>query len=302
LLRCEDEGGRNDGLKARPFSYLRAGTVAEALEAHAGSADARFIAGGQSLVPALALRLQAPDLLIDIAHLEELRGVALADGWLRIGALTRHCEMLTEPLIGRHAPLLAAAAPFVAHPAIRNKGTLGGSVALADPASEFPAMLLAMGAEIEITGRDGVRRVAADDYFLDLFETALVPGELLTAVHVPAAGLDTRVAFDELARRRGDYALVGCGLQARLAGRRVEDMRIALFSVGNTPLRARSAEAAVAGRVLDADTIAAAQAALESELDPPDDEQVPAAMRRHLARVLLGRLLARLDAPLEAAA
>lgn len=124
--------------------------------------DASYIAGGQSLVPALALRLQAPQTLIDIAHIPELRGIALDGGWLRIGALTRHCEALSDPLIAQYAPLFHDAAAYVAHPAIRNKGTLGGSIVLADPASEFPA--LAMGAELEIVGRGGVRGVAADDY------------------------------------------------------------------------------------------------------------------------------------------
>jgi len=282
-------------VKARAFSYFRASTIDEALAAHARcGGEARFIAGGQSLVPALALRLQAPQLLIDIAHIAELRGVSRQGDWLRIGALTRHREMLSEPLIGAHAPLLAAAAPHVAHPAIRNKGTLGGSVALADPASEFPAMVLAMGAEIEIVGPNGLRRVAADDYFIDLFETALAPGELLTAVHVPVTGPQHRFAFDELARRRGDYALVGCGMLAACEGSRIDRIRIAFFSVGNTPLRARRAEAALAGAVLDAARIAAAQAALDGDLSPPDDDQVPAPMRRHLARVLLGRLLGRL--------
>src|SRR5665647_1361321 len=176
-------------LKARAFSYARPTTVVEALATFATSgADASYIAGGQSLVPALALRLQAPELLIDIAHIPSLRGIELQGQWLRIGALTRHCEALTDPLIARHAPLLREAAPFVAHPAIRNKGTLGGSVALADPASEFPAMMLAMGAELEIAGRDGNRRVAADDFFIDLFQTAIEPGELLVVIHVPVVG------------------------------------------------------------------------------------------------------------------
>lgn len=290
-------------MKARAFSYLRASTVEEALAAHArGGDEARFIAGGQSLVPALALRLQAPQLLIDIAHIPSLRGVSLQGDTLRIGALTRHCEMLTDPLIVQHAPLLRAAAPHVAHPAIRNKGTIGGSVALADPASEFPAMLLAMGAEIEIAGPAGSRRVAADDYFIDLFQTALEAGELLTAIHVPVVGRKHRWAFDELARRRGDYALVGCGMLGILDGPQVKQIRIALFSVGNTPLRARAAEAALTGQTLDETQVAAAQAALDADLDPPDDEQVPPAMRRHLARVLIGRLLRQLAHPAEAAA
>ncbi|WP_316182049.1 MULTISPECIES: xanthine dehydrogenase family protein subunit M [unclassified Bradyrhizobium] len=282
-------------MKARAFSYFRAHTIGEALEAHAGAGDdARFIAGGQSLVPALALRLQALRILIDINHIAELRGVTRDGEWLRIGALTRHCEMLTDPLIAEFAPLLRAAAPFVAHPAIRNRGTLGGSVALADPASEFPAMVLALDAEIEIAGSSGRRRVKADDFFTDLFETAIASGEILVAVHVPLFKAGQRIAFDELARRRGDYALVGCGLLATCQSDLIERIRIAFFSVGNVPTRARHAEEALTGGRIDAGRIAAAQAALDDDLAPADSDDVPAAMRLHLARVLLGRLLGRI--------
>ncbi|MET0675596.1 MAG: xanthine dehydrogenase family protein subunit M [Bradyrhizobium sp.] len=283
-------------MKARAFSYLRPRTIEEALaaaQAHGGD-DARFIAGGQSLVPALSLRLQAPKLLIDITHIPELRGVCREGDALRIGALTRHCEMLSEPLIVEFAPLLRAAAPFVAHQAIRNRGTFGGSIALADPASEFPAMALALDAEIEIVGLAGTRRVKADDFFLDLFETALAPGELITAIHVPLFKSNQRIAFDELARRRGDYAMAGCGMIATCDGVRIETVRIVFFAVGNVTMRAKSAEAVLNGSVLDAERIAAAQAALDADLDPPDSDEVPPAMRRHLARVLLGRLLRRI--------
>ena len=282
-------------VKARAFSYFRAATIDQALDAHARAGDdARFIAGGQSLVPALSLRLQAPRLLIDITHIDELRGIRRDGGHLRIGALTRHCEMLSEPLIAEFAPLLHAAAPFVAHPAIRNRGTFGGSVALADPASEFPAMTLALDAEIEIVGASGRRRVKADDFFIDLFETALQPGELITAIHVPLFKAGQRFAFDELARRRGDYALVGCGIMATCPGGRIDDIRISFFSVGNTPTRANRAERALVGARLDMERIAVAQGELGRDLAPPESDEVPSSMRLHLARVLLGRLLGRL--------
>lgn len=264
----------------------------EALDAYEGAgSDASYIAGGQSLVPSLALRLQAPELLIDIAHIPELRGVELKGSWLRIGALTRHAEVLTDPLIRKHAPLYSEAAPHVAHPAIRNKGTIGGSISHADPASEFPAMTLALGAELEIANRDGTRRVRADEFFIDLFQTAIEPGELLVAIHVPVVRATHRWAFQELARRRGDFALVGCGILAEFVDGAVEQIRIVFFSVGNTPLRAWKAEDALMGRVLNQDAIAAAQAAVVHDLDPPEDENVPPSMRRHLARVVLGRLL-----------
>ena len=283
-------------MKARAFNYVRASTVVEALKAfeEAGD-DASYIAGGQSLVPALALRLQAPQLLIDIAHIPVLRGVDLQGDWLRIGALTRHHEVLTDPLIRRHAPLYSEAAPHVAHPAIRNKGTLGGSISHADPASEFPAMTLALGAELEIASRDGVRRVPADDFFLDLFQTAIEPGELLVAIHVPVVQPSHRWAFHELARRRGDFALVGCGVLAEFVDDVVKQVRIAFFSVGSTPLRARQAEDSLVGKRLDQAAIAAAQAVVGDDLDPPEDEHAPPAMKRHLARVLLGRLLGEIE-------
>lgn len=286
-------------MKARAFSYYRPATITEALTAFAeAGGDASYIAGGQSLVPALALRLQAPERLIDITHIPELRGTSQEDGSLRLGALTRHVEAHDDPLIARCAPLLALAAPHVAHPAIRNRGTLGGSVALADPASEFPAMMLAMDAEMEIVGPEGARRVPAATFFQDLYQTAIEPGELLVAFHIPLAQPQHRCAFDELARRRGDYAIVGCGAMLGLEGTLVADARIAFLSVGPVPVRARTAEAVLAGGMLDAAAIRRAQAALADDLDPQDDEQVPAAMRLHLARVLLGRLLGRIaEAP-----
>jgi carbon-monoxide dehydrogenase medium subunit len=279
-------------LKARAFRYVRPVTVAEALETFANSGeDASYIAGGQSLVPALALRLQAPEILIDIAHIESLRGIELQGEWLRIGALTRHCEAMTDPLIARHAPLFREAAPHVAHPAIRNQGTLGGSISHADPASEFPAVALATGAELEIANRDGTRRVAADDFFIDLFQTALEPGELLVAIHVPVVRSGHRWAFHELARRRGDFALVGAGILAEFEDDVIKQIRIVFFGVGNTPVRARRAEEILVGRGLNEEAIVAAQAVVGDDLAPPADEQVPPAMRLHLARVLLGRLL-----------
>lgn len=281
-------------MKARAFNYVRATTVADALGAFtAAGDDASYIAGGQSLVPALAMRLQAPSVLIDISHIESMRGISLDGDWLRIGALTRHFETLSDPLIRKHAPLLSEAAPYVAHPAIRNKGTLGGSVALADPASEFPAMTLALGAEMEIAGTTGVRRVPAEEFFIDLYQTALEPGELLVALHVPVVNANRRWAFDELARRRGDYAIVGAGVIAGLDEGKISGARIVFLSVGATPVRAKTAESALIGHALNGDTIQQAQASLEQDLDPPDDKHVTASMRMHLARVLLGRLLRR---------
>jgi carbon-monoxide dehydrogenase medium subunit len=283
------------GVKARAFKYVRAETLESAFDAYAeAGGDCCYLAGGQSLVPSLSLRLQAPEVIIDISRIEAMMGISVSDGILRAGALTRHADMLTSPEILRYAPLLRRAAPFVAHPAIRNKGTFGGTIALADPSAEFPAMTLALDAEFEIAGPDGTRTTKADGFFKDLFDTGLEPGEILVAIHIPVFGENDRCVFHELARRRGDYAMVGSGIQGTFDGDRLLSARIAFLSVASTPVRARHAEAAIANQVLSPEVIAAAQAALSDDLDPEDNEETSAAMRMHLARVLLGRLLGQL--------
>ncbi|KAB1073480.1 FAD binding domain-containing protein [Methylobacterium planeticum] len=283
-------------MKARAFDYRSVASVPEALAAHAGCAgEARYLAGGQSLLPALNLRLDAPDLLIDIGRIEALRGIAREGRTLRIGALTRHAETLRSALVAEHAPMLTQAAAFMAHPAIRNLGTMGGSLSLSDPAAELPACMRALGAAFEITGHGGTRIVAADDFFLDLFENAIAPGELLCAIRVPLPEPGTRMRFEEIARRRGDYALVGLGAKLVLAGGTIVSARLGFCSVGPTPMRAPAAEAALTGRPLDAQAIAAARAALGDDLFPDEDDSLSAAARMHLARVLLGRVLAALS-------
>ncbi|TXM71701.1 xanthine dehydrogenase family protein subunit M [Methylobacterium sp. WL12] len=282
-------------MKARAFDYRRVASVAEALDAHAAcTGEARYLAGGQSLLPALNLRLDAPDLLIDIGRIEALRGIAIDGESLRIGALTRHSETLASPLVAAHAPILTQAAAYMAHPAIRNLGTMGGSLSLADPAAELPACMRALGATLEITGPSGIRGVPADDFFQDLYETALVPGELLTAVQVPLAASGSRMRFAEIARRRGDYAMVGLAANLVLADGIVTSARLGFCSVGPTPMRAPATEAALNGRRLDGDAFAAARATLADDLSPDDDDSLSAAARMHLARVLLGRVLAAL--------
>ena len=283
-------------MKARAFDYRRASSVAEALDAYAAcTGEARYLAGGQSLLPALNLRLDAPDLLIDIGRIEALRGVAIDGECLRIGALTRHAETLASPLVAAHAPLLTQAAAYMAHPAIRNLGTMGGSLSLADPASELPACMRALGATLEITGPEGIRGVAADDFFRDLYETALTPGELLTAVRVPLAAPGSRMHFAEIARRRGDYAMVGLAANLVLADGIVTSARLGFCSMGPTPMRAPAAEAALSGRALDRAAVAAARTALDEDLAPDDDDSLSAAARMHLVRVLLSRVLATLS-------
>lgn len=284
-------------MKSSAFEYLRSHSVLDAMSAYAeADGDAIYLSGGQSVVPSLNLRLQAPALVIDLSGVAKLSGISLQDGWLRIGAMTRHAQVITDPLIAAYAPLFAAAAPFIAHPAIRNRGTLGGSLAHADPASEFPAAAVAMRVELEIASPEGTRRVPADDFFLDIYETALEPGEILLAIHVPSTVSGQMIGFDEITRRRGDYAMVGVAVQAVSNNCVLDDISIAFFSVGSRPTRAVAAQSAVIGRAIDGPSIADAQAALADDLDPSDEADFPASMRMHLARVLLGRVLSNLEA------
>jgi carbon-monoxide dehydrogenase medium subunit len=281
-------------VKPAPFAYTRARSIAEAVALLGANADARLLAGGQSLIATLNMRLSAPALLIDINGIGGLDGIALKDGqkseMLEIGALARHAALEQSDTIARHAPLIARAMPHIGHAAIRNRGTFGGSIAFADPAAELPACLLALGGEVEATGAKGKRTIQADDFFTGLFETALRPDDVLTAVRVPAAGADTRVGFAELARRHGDYAIVGLAASARGNGKGLKDVRLAFFGVGATPLRARNSEDALA-----AGDVGAAVAALK--LAPQDDVQATAQVKKHLAGVLLARVAKQLMEP-----
>lgn len=277
-------------MKAPAFDYVRAASLPEALALLRQHGDeAKVIAGGQSLVPALNLRLLAPKVLIDIGGLSELKGIAVADGRVRIGALTRHVDLLRSPEIATHLPLIAQAIPHVAHAAVRNRGTIGGNLAHADPASELPACALALEAEMIVAGVDGERRIAAEDFFTGIYENALAPDELLVAVEAPATRPDSASAFLELSRRSGDYALVGIAAQGTLRDGAFAELRLAFFSAGPKPMLATHAGAALVGRPLTDAAIAQAQAALADDLAPQDDLQATAATRLHLARVLLQR-------------
>ncbi len=279
-------------MKAAAFDYTKVGTVAEAvalLSQHTGSAQ--VLAGGQSLMAMMNLRLAQPGLLIDISGIDGLQGIEVQGSVLRIGALTTHHAILQSELVARHAPLLAQAVPHVAHLAIRNVGTIGGSLALADPAAEYPAVALALNATIVAQGPQGERRIAIGDYFKGLYQTALQPDELLVAVEIPVAQPGQKFHFDELSRRRGDYAMVGLGCVLTLDGHGVKEARIALLAVGDGPVLATQAMAALAGRTLDDAAVQAAQQALAQDLSPNGDLQADPATKIHLARVLLGRAL-----------
>ncbi|HET9863092.1 MAG TPA: xanthine dehydrogenase family protein subunit M [Steroidobacteraceae bacterium] len=260
-------------MKAPSFAYAKPHTPAEVFDL-LERPGARVLAGGQSLIPSLNLRLSAPELLVDITGLAGLRGIALEQDVVRIGALTTHADIERSAEMRKHVPLLADAAAHVAHPAIRNRGTFGGSVALADPAAEYPACLVALDATIVLRSKDGERMVQAEDFFKGLFEVDLRPGEIVAAAEIPALLKDERSVFSELARRHGDYAIVG------LAGvTTAAQKRIAFFGLGAKPVLLKP-------RSLDE-----AKAAL-----PPatPDLYHSAATKAHLAKVLLERAWTRL--------
>jgi carbon-monoxide dehydrogenase medium subunit len=276
-------------LKPAPFAYAKARSVAHAIELLVDD-DARLLAGGQSLIATLNMRLSHPALLVDINGVGGLDRIASNNGHIEIGALVRHAQAERSPELARRAPLIALAMPHIGHPAIRNRGTIGGSVAFADPAAELPACVLALGGELTVAGPQGSRVVKADDFFKGLFETALTARDVLTAIRIPAASADTRVGFAEFARRHGDYAMVGLAACARADGQRLRDLRLAYFGVASTPVRAHHAEQALTERDIDA-----AVHALAQDLNPPDDVQASGAVKTHLAGVLLRRVARQLD-------
>jgi CO/xanthine dehydrogenase FAD-binding subunit len=293
-------------MKPASFRYARAASLAEAIALlAAGPGDAKILAGGQSLVPMLNMRLVRPAVLVDVNGVRELAGIArTTEGGLRIGALTRHAELAASAAVLERAPLLAEAARHVGHAAIRNQGTLGGSLAHADPAAELPAALLALDARLRISGPRGAREVAADAFFRGLLTTALEADEILTAVEVPAQ--PPGWGFVELARRPGDFALAGVAAVV-LVGRpptppsspsrgeggdeRCERVRLVGFGVGDRPLRLTAAERLLAGAPLDAEAAARAGRAAGPDCDPPSDVHGSADYRRHLATVLAERAL-----------
>lgn len=268
-------------MKAADFRYERPADLAAALALMGDTErDVAALAGGQSLMPMMNFRVAQPDVLVDLAGVEEMRGISLADGRARIGAMTRYAEIERHATLLAAVPLMARALPFIAHSAIRNRGTLGGSVGLADPAAEMPAVLCALGAEVVVAGAGGERRVAADDFFLGAYETALEPGELIVALDIPVARAGDRFGFHEVARRHGDYAMAGVAI-ARADG---AAPRIAFFAISDRPIRATAAEEALAeGAGLDAAITKLSDLPAEADLNASEP------MKRHLAGVVLRR-------------
>jgi carbon-monoxide dehydrogenase medium subunit len=282
-------------MKPPPFTYHRPTSLEEALDLLGDLGDeAKILAGGQSLLPVLSLRLAHPAHLVDINRLDgKLSQVGQADGHLTIGALVRQRAAETSPAVRAGAPLLAEALPFIGHTQIRNRGTVCGSLAHADPASELPAVALALDAEIVAQSRArGTRTIAADAFFRGYLTTALEPDELLTEFRLPAWPAGSGWSFQEVARRHGDFALVGVAAVVRLdqAGT-CQDVRLAAIGAGPSAVRGRAAEAALRGQPFSPDGVTAAAQALGKEIDPASDVQATAAYRRHVAVVLARRAL-----------
>jgi aerobic carbon-monoxide dehydrogenase medium subunit len=274
------------------FDYVRPGSLDDAVRALAdGGEDVKIIAGGQSLLPLLRLRLAYPELLVDVGGLDELRGVTDAGDALLIGARTTHYQLVNDPLVAEHCGLLAQATSTVADPAVRHRGTLGGALAHADPAGDLPAVALALDVTLIARGPDGEREIPAADFFADYLTTSLEPDEILTAIRVPKLGAGWGYRYEKFHRTAQSWATVGVAALVQRSNGTVTEARIGLTNMGPVPVRATAAENAAAGVRADRDTLRAAAAHADEGTDPPADLHGAADYRRHLARVLTGRAL-----------
>ena len=277
-------------MKAAAFDYVKPKTLQDALSLLAEAGDgAQLIAGGQTLLATLNLRLSEPSVLIDITDLTELKGITLVGDQLRIGALVTHTEIEDSELIAKHAPLLKAAAPHIAHRAIRNLGTWGGSLAYGDPAAEWPACSLVLRATMIIQGPGGARRISANDFFIDLYTTSLEPDEILVATEMPIATSQEVFYFHELARRHGDYAVAGLAAVAQKQGDVLTKCAFTFFSVSSKPVMATKAQDLVNGKKLNDELIGKAVAATREEIEAIADITNSAEAKEHLIGVLLER-------------
>jgi carbon-monoxide dehydrogenase medium subunit len=281
-------------MKLPAFEYASPATMEEAVVLLASrSGNAKIISGGQSLMPMLAFRLAAPELLVDLKRLQGLSGIVIAEDGVRLGAKVRWCEIeRDERLKGAH-PLLVEAIRHVAHYQIRNRGTVGGSLAHADPAAEMPGIAITCDAELIIIGPKGKRVDKASDFFKGSLTTSLAPDEILTEVRLPPWPTDRRWAFLEFALRRGDFAIAGVALHYHLVGGKIADIHIGAIGVGNRPLRLHAVEAMLNGQKLDDVAIEDAAKTARESIDPPSDIHAPAEYRRALLGTLLARALRR---------
>ncbi|GGO61920.1 carbon-monoxide dehydrogenase medium subunit [Roseovarius pacificus] len=277
-------------MKPASFEYLRPGTVDEAIAA-LDHEDAKIIAGGQSLVPMMNFRLVQPERLVDINGIADLGQVTAVDGGVRIGALVRHAQAARDTMLGTAFPIIGEAMRHVAHVAIRNRGTIGGSLSHADPSAEWPLLVSLLDGAIEITGKSGVRTCGTEEFFFSPLMTDLEEDELLTGVVLPSLPDGAGMAFDEVSQRAGDFAVVACGAVVAMDGPCIGSARLALGGLGDTPLRATEVEVALTGATLD--DIAGIVADCAVDLEPNDDMHASAGYRRSLAPVLARRVLIR---------
>jgi len=275
------------------FDYVAPAGVDEAVSALAEAGeDAKVLAGGQSLIPLLRLRLSFPAVLVDLGRVDELRGVREEDGTLVIGAMTRHADVVSDALVAAHAPLLAAATGHVADPAVRHRGTLGGALAHADPAGDLAAVALALDAELVAAGPSGRRTIPAADFFVDYLQTALAPDEILVEVRLPKQQGQWGVHYEKFNRVAQAWAIVGVAAAVRRENGSIAEARVGLTNMGSTPVRATGVEEALAGAAAEAGAVdAAAQRAAEGT-SPPSDLNGKSDYRQHLARVLTRRAVA----------
>lgn len=283
-------------MKPPVFEYHAPDTLEEALALLAEHGDeAKVLAGGQSLVPAMNFRLARPEILIDLGRVSGLAGIERRDGsdsaHVRIGAMTRQRVVERDPIVASDLPLVAQTMPWVAHPQIRNRGTFGGSLAHADPAAELPAVLRALGGRCILQSAGGTRLVDGDDFYTGLFETALRPDEILIGVELPTARPDQRFSFLELSRRHGDFALCGVAINLTMDDDTITDARVALLSVGDGPVLATHVGDALRGLKAEPAVLAEAAAEVQKDIDPPGDLHAGPTYRRHLAQTLTRRAL-----------
>jgi aerobic carbon-monoxide dehydrogenase medium subunit len=270
------------------FDYHAPTSLDEALRLLGSSDDVKVLAGGQSLIPVMRLRLAAPETVVDLGKIDQLRGIRQEGDVLVIGAMTPHADVATDPLVHEHARVLAEAAKTVADPQVRHRGTFGGSLVHADPAGDMPAPTLALGAEFVVAGSGGTRTVAADDFFQGIFTTAVGEDEVLVEVRVPKhTGWGGH--YEKFTRVAQQWSIVAVGAAVRLEGGNIAEARIGLTNMGSTPIRARAVEEALAGQPANADAVRAAAARAAEGTDPPSDTNGDADYRRHLASVLTGR-------------
>jgi aerobic carbon-monoxide dehydrogenase medium subunit len=276
-------------MKPAVFEYMSPASVGEALQmlAAPGDGDVKIMAGGQSLVPLLSLRLAQPSRIVDINRIDTLNEITESAGVLTIGALVRQRTAEHSSVVRAACPLMAEAIPYIGHTAIRNRGTVGGSLAHADPAAELPTVAVCLDAELVVEGPGGERTIPAAEFFTGFFTTAIGEDEILTAVRVRSAGPGTGAAYEEVARRHGDFAMAGVAAVVRLDGDTIAEARVAISGVDLAPVRASKAEAVLAGQTADDTTLSAAAAAATADLHPSSDLHGSAAYRRHLAGVLI---------------